>query len=145
MLTTLKIGDAARQTGLTVDAIRFYQREGLLRQRPRTEGGFRLFAPEDIQNLLFIRRTQALGFSLAEVREILVLENGQPDVCTHVQDLLQNKLRVVLAKIAELRELEQRLSQSLRRCKRELAAKGRAEHKKCPFLAEIKNNGKGAR
>ena len=143
MPTAVKIGDAARQTHLSVDAIRFYQREGLLRHTARTEGGFRLFGAEDIQNLQFIRKAHQLGFSLAEIRELLLLQSEQVDACFHVQELLQKKLGAVLTKITELRKLEQRLRHSLRRCKRDLQAKGRADHQDCTFLAEFKSNDKG--
>ena len=57
-----KIGQVAQETGLSIDTIRFYEREGLLKPSPRTEGGFRLFAASGIETLKFVRKAQELGF-----------------------------------------------------------------------------------
>jgi len=61
-----QIGKVASQTGLSIDAIRFYEREGLLSKPMRSEGRFRLYREQDIQQLRFIRKAQELGFSLQE-------------------------------------------------------------------------------
>ena len=58
----VQIGKVARATGLSVDTIRFYEKEGLLREPERSEGGFRLYSARDIQNLHFIHKAQELGF-----------------------------------------------------------------------------------
>jgi DNA-binding transcriptional MerR regulator len=73
MAQGIQIGQVARETGLTVDAIRFYEKQRLLKPAPRTEGGFRLFSGQDLQQIQFIRRAQELGFSLSEIRDLLVL------------------------------------------------------------------------
>ena len=67
-----KIGQIAQETGLSIDTIRFYEKQGLLKRSPRTEGGFRLFALSDIETLKFVRKAQELGFSLNEIRELLI-------------------------------------------------------------------------
>ncbi|MHB8577309.1 MAG: MerR family DNA-binding transcriptional regulator, partial [Dehalococcoidia bacterium] len=54
-MPTLKIGEAARASGLSVPAVRFYESEALLGQAPRSEGGYRLYAPDDVRRLTFIR------------------------------------------------------------------------------------------
>jgi len=59
-----KIGQVANATGLSIDTIRFYEKQGLLKRSPRTEGGFRLFGAGDIETLKFVRKAQELGFSL---------------------------------------------------------------------------------
>lgn len=89
----MRIGRASEQTGLSADAIRFYEKQRLLERPPRTEGGFRLFAPEHIQRIQLIRRAQQLGFSLSEIRELLVLQHGDGETCSHVRDLLRAKSR----------------------------------------------------
>jgi len=68
----MQIGEVAKATGLTVDTVRFYEKQRLLRRPPRSEGGFRLFSPEDVETIEFIRHAQQLGFSLQEIRELLV-------------------------------------------------------------------------
>ncbi|MEO7145987.1 MAG: MerR family transcriptional regulator, partial [Bryobacteraceae bacterium] len=83
------IGRASERTGLSADAIRFYEKQRLLERAPRTEGGFRLFNVQDIQRIQFIRRAQQLGFSLPEIRELLVLRRDDGGACFHMRDLLR--------------------------------------------------------
>ena len=106
----IQIGQVARETGLTVDAIRFYEKQRLLKPAPRTEGGFWLFSGRDLQHIQFIRRAQELGFSLSEIRELLVLQGEQVEACSHVRDMLTAKLCAVRQKITELRKLERQLA-----------------------------------
>ena len=65
----LQIGEVARRTALTVDAIRFYEKRRLLPKAMRTTGRFRMYTAEDIERIHFIRRMQALGFSLKEIKK----------------------------------------------------------------------------
>jgi len=65
-----KIGQVANETGLSIDTIRFYEKQGLLKRSPRTEGGFRLFGPDDIETLMFVRKAQESWFSLNQVRAL---------------------------------------------------------------------------
>jgi DNA-binding transcriptional MerR regulator len=116
MAQGIQIGQVARETGLTVDAIRFYEKQRLLKPAPRTEGGFRLFSGQDLQHIQFIRRAQGLGFSLSEIRELLVLKGEQVEACTHVRDMLTAKLDSVRQKIIELRKLESQFAADLKRC-----------------------------
>jgi DNA-binding transcriptional MerR regulator len=104
-----KIGQVAQETGLSIDTIRFYEKQGLLKRSPRTEGGFRLFALSDIETLKFVRKAQELGFSLNEIRELLILRSDHVPACSHVKELLDQKLTTVEQKITELHSLERRL------------------------------------
>ena len=136
-----QIGRVSAQTGLSVDAIRFYEKEGLLQRPPRTEGGFRLFNTRDIERLAFIQRAQKLGFSLSEIRELMILQQDERDACCHVRDLLQAKLAAVRSKLRELRVLEAQLTKSLRKCERKLKACKASHHSPCPVLEEISRRG----
>lgn len=133
----LRIGQVAKATGLTVDAIRFYERERLLRRPPRTEGGFRLFQREDIQTLLFIQRAQELGFSLGDIRQLLYVAATEAPACSHVRDLLEQKLEAVQGKMRELRKLERRLKAALRKCNEELAGDRQCADRHCPVLEQL--------
>jgi DNA-binding transcriptional MerR regulator len=137
----LQIGRVSEQTGLSVDAIRFYEKQRLLERPPRTEGGFRLFNARDIQRIQFIRRAQQLGFSLPEIREFLVLQRDEGETCSHVRDLLQGKIAIVCGKIRELEVLEEQLKKSLRKCERKLRASGELHRGCCPVLEEISQSG----
>jgi len=137
MAQSLQIGQVAKETGASVDAIRFYEKQRLLKQPPRTEGGFRLFTSQDVQNIHFIRRAQELGFTLNEIRELLFLKNGDAGTCLHVQDLLNTKLSSVHQKIAELQKLENELAADLKKCERALGKSRSVGHDRCPVLEEI--------
>lgn len=98
----LRIGDIARQSGLTVDTIRYYEREGLLGRVPRRPSGLREFGPDILTRLAFIRQTAALGFSLTEIRELLTLRVSAQTTCEEVERRARAKLDAVNARIAEL-------------------------------------------
>jgi DNA-binding transcriptional MerR regulator len=132
-----RIGQVAQQTGLSIDTIRFYEKQGLLKRPPRTEGGFRLFAANDIATLKFVRKSQELGFSLNEIRELLILGADHVPACSHVKELLDQKLTAVEEKIMELQSLECSLKRALQKCKRELKKTTPGHEECCPVLEEI--------
>ncbi|MBI4382360.1 MAG: heavy metal-responsive transcriptional regulator [candidate division NC10 bacterium] len=103
------IGAVARQVGVSVKTIRFYEREGLLEPPARTEKGYRLYPEEAVRQLKFIRKAQLLGFSLREIQEILALRRQDKIVCGHVDRALQEKLKAVQQKVRELKALESSL------------------------------------
>lgn len=133
----IQIGQVAEQTGLSVDAIRFYEKQRLLERPARTEGGFRLFHSQDIQRIQFIRRAQRLGFSLPEIRELLLVQRDEEETCSHVRDLLQAKVSQIHGKVEELRQLEEQLQNSLRKCERKLKTSGDSHKGRCPVLDEV--------
>lgn len=133
---SLQIGQVAEKTGLSVDAIRFYERSGLLPRPARTQGGYRLYQEEQIADLDFIQRAQRLGFSLNEIRELFSIQRHPPQVCVHVRDLIAQKLSVVRAKIAELHSLETELAGALRQCRTALRRPSKHEDC-CPVLEAI--------
>ena len=144
----VQIGKVARATGLSVDTIRFYEKEGLLREPERSEGGFRLYSARDIENLHFIHKAQELGFSLADIRELLLVQDERTEACMHVRDLIESRLGAVRSKIEDLKRLERHLTQALRKCEHVLGdGKSGAAHEQCPVLEEIagSRNGKGKR
>jgi DNA-binding transcriptional MerR regulator len=141
MQSGIQIGRLSEQTGLSVDAIRFYEKQRLLERPMRTEGGFRLFSPEDIRRIQFIRCAQQLGFALHEVRELLILQRDGGEVCSHVRELLQAKVITVRKKIRELGFLEKQLTKSLRKCERNLKTVAACNRNGCPVLREVSHRG----
>lgn len=139
--TGIQIGKVSEQTGLSIDAIRFYEKQRLLDRRPRSEGGFRLFNAQDIERIQFIQRAQQLGFSLPEIRELLLLRRDDGEACSHVRDLLLAKVDTIRNKILELGVLEEQLTKSLRKCERELRAAGDSHKGCCPVIEEIAQRG----
>lgn len=126
----MQIGMVARKIGLTVDAIRFYERNGLLPRPPRTAGGFRRYGENDLETLAFLRRGQGLGFKLSEIRGLLRLRGNRMQPCAPVQRRLQEKLTDVQRKLADLHKLEHELRLALRSCNRQL----RKSSAHCPIL-----------
>ena len=115
-----------------MDAIRFYERNGLLPRPSRTEGGFRIYGDSDIETLAFVRRVQGLGFKLSEIRGLLRLRGNRLQPCAPVQRRLQEKLADVQRKLSDLHKLEHELRLALRSCNREL----RKRNAHCPILRE---------
>jgi DNA-binding transcriptional MerR regulator len=135
-IQTLQIGQVAQKTGLSVDAIRFYEKEGLLPPPARTEGGYRLYQQHEVADLEFIQKAQQLGFSLNEIRELFSIQRHPQETCVHVRDLVAQKLVVVRSKIEELHALEAGLSAALKQCGK--ALRQSAKHRdSCPVLQEI--------
>ena len=128
----MQIGIVAKRIGLSVDAIRFYERNALLPRPPRTQGGFRQYGENDVETLAFIRRVQGLGFKLSEIRGLLRLRGNRLQPCAPVRRRLEEKLSDVQRKLADLHKLERELRLALRRCNREL--RKRPAH--CPILRE---------
>lgn len=128
----MQIGTVAKRIGLSVDAIRFYERNALLQRAPRTQGGFRQYAETDVETLAFIRRIQGLGFKLREIRGLLSLRGNRLQPCAPVQRRLQEKLADVQRKLTDLHKLEHELRLALHSCNKEL----RKRDAHCPILRE---------
>jgi DNA-binding transcriptional MerR regulator len=105
----LQIGDVARQVGLSLRTVRFYEEAGLLTPIGRTQGGFRLYDEDVIDRLLLIKRMKPLGFTLEEMRSLLVVrdELRRPDLTAGRREELRERLRTWAAlaeeKLADLR------------------------------------------
>jgi DNA-binding transcriptional MerR regulator len=135
MPDSLHIGRVADETGFSVHAIRFYERRGLLKPPVRSDGGFRIFGGEEVRDLKFIRRGQELGFSLTEIRALLVLRRTRPQP-VHTCAMLVNALKRVDEKVADLTKLQHELESALRKCKRDQSFQSGTE-RTCPVLDEL--------
>jgi DNA-binding transcriptional MerR regulator len=134
---TIQIGEVAKRTSLTIDAIRFYEKRKLLPKAVRSAGRFRLYGEGIVERLHFIQQMQGLGFSLREVGELIELRERKVDACESVKELLKAKLIHVRAKLHELRHLESELEMDLRKCNRELHHRQRHAAHSCPMLEEV--------
>jgi len=115
MSERIRIGEVARRTGCSVDAIRYYEREGLLPAAQRSEGNFRLYGEEAVERLQFIRHCRSLDMNLAEVSTLLRTQDHPDDNCEDVIALLDEHIEQVARRIADLERLERYLSE-LRGC-----------------------------
>ena len=133
----MQIGTLSRESGLSVDAIRFYEKQRLLQTSRRSGGGFRLFGQEQLSALRFIKSAQELGFSLDEIRELLTLRSDTGRACPKMQGLLQAKLASVEEKISSLRTIRNELRVALRKCEAALGEAASSADANCPVLADI--------
>jgi DNA-binding transcriptional MerR regulator len=131
------IGEVSRRTGLSVHTIRFYEAEGLLREAARTDSGYRVFSPQALDQLNFIRKAQELGFSLEEIRELLVLRDRNTSACSHIMALVEEKLASVRSKLRELETMEKDLTNVLAECKRQLRHPHPGGEGRCPVLVKL--------
>lgn len=128
----LSIGAVAKAAGVSVEAIRYYEKEGLLEKARRTEGGYRQYAPDAIRRLAFIGRAKDLGFSLDEIGDLLRLRLSPRSSCSSVRARAEKKIAIVEAKIAELSRIKAALETLAASC-----TKGDAPTSTCPILDAI--------
>src|SRR5262245_24961115 len=129
----LTIGALAQQTDVGIESIRYYERIGLLPKPPRSTGGHRLYTNEHAQRLLFIRRSRALGFSLADVRALLGLPGGRHMTCAKVKKMTEQHIANIRQKVKELRRLERVLTSMVAHC-------SGAEVEECQILNALGRN-----
>lgn len=108
------IGRFAAATGVHVETIRYYQRRGLIPEPLRPQGGVRRYSDEDVARLRFIKRAQAVGFTLAEIKALLKLRAARS--CRATRELAAMKLDFVDTRIKELRGLRRELAQWVAEC-----------------------------
>ena len=105
----LKIGELAVKTGYTVEAIRYYERQGLLPAPARSAGNYRLYRGAHLERLRFIRHCRSLDMALDEIRSLLTFRDHPEQSCGAVNALLDRHIVEVAERIAQLRDLEQQL------------------------------------
>lgn len=102
----VRIGEAAEQLGINPRTLRYHEAVGLLPAGARTSGGFRLYSPQDVARVKFIRDAKALGFRLGEIREVLAFrDNGQPP-CDYVRELVERRRNEMEEHIRSLQEMK---------------------------------------
>jgi Hg(II)-responsive transcriptional regulator len=120
----MTIARAAAAAGVGVETVRFYERRGLIRQ-PASNGGYRRYGDEHIERIRFVKRAQALGFSLEEVESLLQLQDGTDR--RSVRTIAGKRLEEIRSRIKDLRRLEVALAHLLAECEN-----GRT--KRCPIV-----------
>jgi MerR family transcriptional regulator, copper efflux regulator len=124
----LTIGGLAQQAGVTLEAIRFYERRGLVPPPPRSKSGYRVYPPETAKRLRFIKRAQELGFSLKEIKELLALRVSPTAKGSEVLKRTAAKIQDIEAKIRTLAAMKDALANLADRCP------GGCSASKCPIL-----------
>jgi DNA-binding transcriptional MerR regulator len=112
----MKIGELARQAGVTVDTVRFYERVGVLAPPARTESGYRDYEPTTVERIQLTRALQAIGFTLADAVDALAAHDAGGATCDSERWRLQKALDRVDAKLVELNALRDRIVQAQNAC-----------------------------
>jgi len=110
------IGKVAKQSGVGVETVRFYERQGLIDQPPRTSSGYRQYPDETVRRILFIRHAKVLGFSLKEIGELLTLQSDPDATCGDIQTRAEEKLRNINNRIEELEKMRDVLTGLVESC-----------------------------
>ena len=125
------IGAVARQAGVGIDTIRYYEREGLLPEPRRRASGYRDYGPGVIERLRFVRRAKDLGFTLEDIRELLALSGDHERGVKGVKQRAEARLDEVERRIRELQRMKRGLRQLIDACP------GRGALEQCPILRAL--------
>jgi len=136
---SLLIGQVASAAGVGVETLRYYERRGIIAEPARTASGYRCYPPEVVRVVRFIKRAQALGFSLAEIEVLLDLRDDRSASCTEVKALAEAKIDDLDGRVRDLTALRAALEALVRSCRRT------PEERHCPILEALENeSGAGA-
>ena len=125
--------EVAEQAGVNTQTLRYYERRGLLAEPPRSQAGYRDYPTSAVDVLRFVKRAQELGFSLAEVEELLALADGGPDSCETARALAESHMAELDRRIADLHRMRASLGALVATCE-----KPRAD-RSCPLLDAIES------
>ena len=112
----MKIGEVAKRAEIGIDAVRFYERQGLIPPPARRPSGYRVYSPDVVLSLRFIRRAKVLGFSLKEIAELLFLETGAEGTAADVKALAEAKLADIEQRIRALQRMRRALRKATESC-----------------------------
>jgi len=112
----ITIGIVARQAGVNVETVRFYEREKLIEKPPRRGSGYRQYPEETVARIRFIRRAKELGFSLNEIKELLELRASPRTPCGEVRRCAEEKIQDIEKKLRDLRRMKKALTQLAAAC-----------------------------
>lgn len=127
----LSSGELAKNCRVNLETIRYYERRGLLPKPPRTQSGYRLFSRDAVRRVRFIKRSQELGFSLREIKELLGLRIRPNTTCADVRKQAETKIADIKAKIQGLRSMQQALERLTAACS------GGSPVSECPILESL--------
>ena len=130
-MSKLTIGRVAKAGGVNVETVRYYQRRGLLEEPPKPLGESRTYSPEIVRRIRFIKRAQALGFSLTDIAELLLLNDE--DACAKSCEIADRKLDVINRKILELENMRHALADLMAQCDK------KSRRGPCPIIQALQH------
>ena len=129
----MKIGEVAERGGVNLQTIRYYEREKLLPEPPRLASGYRIYPDQTVRRVRFIKRAQEIGFTLAEIRELLAIRINADRDSSDVRTLAQAKITDIERKIQTLHRMKEALGRITERCS------GCGPASECPILESIES------
>ena len=135
-MKTLTIGELAREAGIGVETIRFYERKGLIQEPSRRASGYRQFDEAVVDRLRFIRQAKELGFTLGEIKELLSLRLDPTSSCADVKKRADVKIADIEEKIRTLQRMKRALVKLTKACT------GQGPSSECPILESLDAKGK---
>jgi Hg(II)-responsive transcriptional regulator len=130
----MRSGQVARQAGVNVETLRYYERRGLLPSPPREGSGYRAYGSDAVRIVRFVKRAQELGFSLDDVEALLELAGGGPDGCEAVQRLTGERIAELDRRIADLQAMRTSLLRLVATCHRP------RRDRECPLIRSIETD-----
>jgi Hg(II)-responsive transcriptional regulator len=127
----LNIGQVAKQTGVTVETVRFYEKQGLIAAPERSEAGYRKYPPDTVKRLKFIQHAKEVGFTLKDISELLAMRREPGTTCTDIKLRATQKIEEVDQKIQDLTRIREALGRMILKCS------GRGALSQCPILEEL--------
>ena len=124
-------GQLAKETGVSTETVRYYEKKGLIPEPPRSQAGYRHYPGEMIQRILFIKRAQELGFTLNEILELLNLRVDPDTTCRDVRNQTEAKIEDVEKKIRDLQKMRKALKKLFESCT------GSGPTSECPILEAL--------
>lgn len=115
-MPTMTVGRLAESTGVNIETVRYYEREGLLPKPERSAGGHRLYGDGDVARLRFIQHAKEVGFTLKEIHDLLFLRQSDLATCGDVSELAKRKLDEISRKIEMLTEMRDHLAELVEAC-----------------------------
>jgi len=134
IMNRLKTGELAKQAGVNVETLRFYERKGLLPEPPRLPSGYREYPPNTVLRIRFIQRAKELGFTLREIKGLLKLRVDPDTTCTVVREQAAEKIDDVKKKISDLKKIQQALNKLMNSCR------GSGPIDDCPILKHLEKD-----
>ena len=136
---TYRIGEIARATGVTVETLRFYEREGLLLKPLRSTAGARRFTADAIDRVRFVKQAQSVGLTLRDIQVLVASRNGASRAtCRKIRTILAARIKDLDQRVSEMQAFRTVLTEHLHACDGVLAAGAEAE---CPTIEAIERGG----
>jgi len=132
-MDAMTIGALAKQTGIGIETIRYYERRKLMEPVKRRKSGYRVYDENSAKKLLFIKNAQQLGFTLEEIGELLKLKIGKTGRCGSVKEKAEIKIGEIEEKISVLKSMKKALTILVSHCRSELPTDD------CPILASLED------